>query len=99
MISQNAKLYATKMGKLTPAQAEFVDSVYAMCEEHYEDGGDVIVECYEPAQIVERFQTLADVREMCGMRAEQALNAREGTDEDHELEYYERAQKWIKSAN
>lgn len=76
----------TKIMEMTPAQREFVDRVYELCEKHYSDGGDTIVECYEPWEVIAQFKTLADVRDFCGLKVEQALNCREGTDQDPEVE-------------
>jgi hypothetical protein len=78
----------------TPEQIEFVDQVYAMCEKHYSDGGDTIVECYTPQEILEEFKTLDDAKERCGMAIEQALNARWGEDTDPEVERARRYDEW-----
>jgi hypothetical protein len=96
MKSKTLPLYK-KWLKTAPAdQVEFVDSVYAMCEEHYEAGGDGIVECWEPGEIVDAFKTLDDVRSMCGLTVEQALNARWGEDDDPELKTSENFKDWKK---
>jgi hypothetical protein len=75
-------------------QIAFVDAVYAMCEEHYGAGGDTIVECYTPEEILEEFETLDDVRRFCGLKVEQALNARWGEDDDPEVGRAERFDEW-----
>jgi hypothetical protein len=70
-----------------PAAAAWVDQVYALCEDHYTHGGDVIVECYAPADVLQKF-VMGDVkavREFCGMRLEAAADARWGEDGDPEL--------------
>jgi len=78
----------------TPVQVEFVDAVFAMCEEHYAAGGDTIVECYAPDEIIEEFISLDDVKRFCGLQVEQALNHRWGEDNDPEVKRSERFQEW-----
>lgn len=63
----------------------FVDAVYDLCEKKYDCGGDVVIECYEPREVLEHFKTLEDVRRHCGLVAEQACNCRWGEDSDPEL--------------
>lgn len=63
----------------------FVDEVFDLCERNYDAGGDVIVECYSPAMVLEEFKTLEDVRNCVGLWREQALDARWGDDTDPEL--------------
>jgi hypothetical protein len=78
----------------TPVQREFVDAVYAMCEEHYDAGGDTIVECFAPDEIIEEFTSLNDVKQYCGLQIEQALNTRWGEDDDPEVKRSERFKEW-----
>lgn len=73
-----------------PEQIAFVDDVFDMCEKNYENGGSMIVECYEPEKILKRFTSLQDVRGFIGLNVEQALNARSGEDDDPQLETYRR---------
>jgi hypothetical protein len=61
----------------TPAQIELVDAIFAKCEECYEDGGDTIVECFRPAEILEQFKSVKEAMDFCELKAEQALNTRE----------------------
>jgi hypothetical protein len=75
-------------------RVDFVDEVYAMCEEHYDAGGDTIVECYGPDDILAEFKTPADVRRFCGLHVEQALNARLGSDDDPELTTAQKFDEW-----
>lgn len=89
-----ADLYAEKLAKLTPEQQTFVRAVYAECEKHYSDGGDVIVECYEPADIVEEFSSMQDVVAFIGLKVEQELNARPGNDDDPQLDRMRRYEQW-----
>ena len=63
----------------------FVDSVYAFCEEHYSQGGDEIVECFTPTEILKEFDTLNDVKAFIRIRLDNALNCRYGSDDDPEL--------------
>ena len=79
-------MYKKWQSEATPEQIEFVDSVYALAEEHYEAGGDTIVEAMEPAEIVAEFKTLNDAKSYVGLRIEQELNARWGEDTDPQLE-------------
>jgi len=89
-------LYRDWLASATPEQIAFVDSVYKMCEDHYEDGGDIIVECFDPEEIVAEFTSLADVRSFIGLKVEQALNARWGEDTDPQLETMKRYEQWMK---
>jgi hypothetical protein len=67
-----------QMAVLTEAELVFADEVYALAESRYEDGGDRVVECWEPWSVVDRLKTLADVREYMGLikdREEDVRNA------------------------
>lgn len=86
--------YSTWLALATLAQREFVDAVYAMCEQHYGGGGDTVVECYSPNEILDEFTSLDDVKEYCGLKVEQALNYRWGEDNDPELKRHERFKEW-----
>ncbi len=87
MKSTTIELYrkSGKLDGLTEAQITFVDEVYAHCEQHYDAGGDVVVECYEPAEIIQTFQSLADVAQVVRVRISRELDARWGDDSDPEL--------------
>jgi hypothetical protein len=85
MQSATLRIFKKWLSTATPDQIAFVDSVYRQCENLYECGGDYIVECFEPCEIVTHFQTLNDVRESIKWRLEQALNYRLGSDDDSEL--------------
>ena len=69
---------------------EFVDSVYAFCEEHYDAGGDNVVECMEPSEVVDEFSNLDEVKAYIGIKIEQELNCRWGEDDDPQVSRYER---------
>jgi hypothetical protein len=79
----------------TPEQIAFVDSVFKLCEDNYSNGGDVVVECMTPGEIIAQFKSLDEVRTFCGLKLEQELNAREGADSDPVLERHRRfVQYW-----
>jgi hypothetical protein len=78
----------------TPPQIELVDAIFAECEEHYEDGGDTIVECYDPADILAQFKSVKEAKEFCGLKVEQSLNARWGEDSDPEVERMRKFDEW-----
>jgi hypothetical protein len=86
MKSKVLPIYKTWLASATPEQVEFVDQVYAICEEHYEHGGDRVVECWEPKNVLEYFEDIKEVQEFCGMALEQELNCRWGEDSDPEVE-------------
>lgn len=88
--SSTIRLYADKIASLTEDQVKFVDEVYAICERNYSAGGDRVVECFEPADVLADFKSLDDVKEYAGAKVEQALNCREGNDDDSELMTYDR---------
>ena len=83
MKSQTIKIYKKFIASATQDQIDFVDQVYATCEENYSQGGDTIVECFSPHEIIEQFKTIKAVQEYYQLRAEAATNARWG--EDNEL--------------
>lgn len=85
MKSGTLPIYKTWLATASDDDKSFVDSVYEMCERNYANGGDTVVECYEPQAILARFKTLNDARKLCGLIAEQATNCREGNDNDPEL--------------
>lgn len=85
MKSKVIELYTEWLAKATKEQIEFVDSVYHLAEQHYCHGGDNIVECLDPEDILKEFKNLNDVREYAGLKIEQELNARWGEDDDPEL--------------
>jgi len=40
-----------------------IDQINSYCYEHYEDGGDIVVECREDEEKLKRFETLEDLRQ------------------------------------
>lgn len=91
MKSKSLSLYHKDwLQKASPESIAFVDAVYELCERNYEVGGDAIVECFEPEDVIEMFTTLDDVKEHIGLRLESASNCRWGSDDDPELKALER---------
>lgn len=78
-------LYKDWQAQATPAQIKFVDDVFDLCERNYEAGGDTIVECYGPKDILAEFTSMYDVKRRIGLINEQAANARWGEDSDPEV--------------
>ena len=70
----------------TADQIKLVDAIYAACESRYEDGGDTIVEAFEPVRILAEFVSVEQAIEFCGMRAEQAENAAWSPDVDEDTQ-------------
>lgn len=94
MKSRTLSIFKTWLATAAVPQIAFVDAVYAMCEEHYDAGGDTIIECFSPAEILDEFNTLDDAKEYCGLKVEQALNARWGEDNDPEVKRHEQFEEW-----
>jgi len=40
-----------------------IEQINSYCYEHYEDGGDIVVECMEDEEKLKRFETLEDLRQ------------------------------------
>ena len=77
--------FAEWLEGITPERLIFVDRAFAVAEKNYTNGGDVIVECFGYVELEKSFETIADVQEFCGLKLEQALNARWGSDDDPQL--------------
>lgn len=92
--SYTAKLYAKQMAQLTPEQQSLVDEVYLECEKFYHAGGDNIVECFTPSEIVQDFDTIGQVRDWCKLIREKATNCRWGSDDDPQLDAMDRCDDW-----
>tara|TARA_R110000824_G_scaffold121893_3_gene278355 strand:- start:17506 stop:17820 length:315 start_codon:yes stop_codon:yes gene_type:complete len=73
-----------------------VDKVYLLCEKNYSGGGDQVIECMNPAEVLEELPTLKEVKEYCGIRVDAAMNARFGDHDDSELKYAENHKNWKK---
>lgn len=94
--SHNLKhCYKAWAAQACPTQVAFVDEAYALCEAHYGEGGDRIVECWTPQEIVKTFRGMEDIRKYLGLVTEQALNTRWGEDDDPQVDEYRKAQEWL----
>lgn len=82
MKSETLPVYKAWLSTATPKQIEFCDQVYAICEENYENGGDRVVECYDPKMVIKYFDNLEQVKAFCGLVKEQRDNARWGEDSE-----------------
>lgn len=82
MKSKVLAVYKKWLASATQEQIDFADQVYSLCEEQYESGGDRIVECWEPSNVVEFFKSIQQVQEFCGLVVEQRLNSRWGEDSE-----------------
>jgi hypothetical protein len=96
MKSETINLYKPWIATARKGQVTFVDEVYHLAEEHYNAGGDTIVECFSPEEILTEFTTFQQVRDFCGVKVEAELNAREGNDSDPEVKRYSNFQEWAK---
>lgn len=83
-------LYEKWQKVATAEQIKFVDAVFELCERNYDNGGDTIVECWEPSEILAEFSTLNDVKQFVGLQVENATNKRWGEDSDFELKVLRR---------
>ena len=71
--------------RIGPERLAFVDKVYLLAQKHYTAGGDIIIETFTPREVEASFKTIADMQEYCDLKAQQALNARLGCDDDPQL--------------
>ena len=94
MKSRVLSIYPEWLSVATQEQVTFVDSIYAECEKHYSNGGDLIVECYSPQEILAQFKSIQDAKEYCGLKVEQELNARWGEDGDPQVKRAKRFGEW-----
>lgn len=94
MKSTTLKAYDQWLDSADPEDAALVDAVYYACEQHYDAGGDTVVECFDPDDILAEFETVDDAREYCGIKVEQALNSRWGSDDDPELDTHRKFKEW-----
>lgn len=85
MNSQSIKDYPEFIQSATEEQIRLVDEIFKLCEDHYDNGGDTVVECYSPENILQQFESIDDVKIFCNLKIEQATNARWGEDDDPEL--------------
>lgn len=84
-MNESTRDYMRRELNATEEQIRFVEQVKELCMKHYCCGGDYIIECYSPKDILKEFKTIADVQEAVGLRIEQELNSRWGSDDDIQL--------------
>lgn len=99
MKSRTLNLYKDWLKTATPAQIKLVDAIYSECELNYERGGDVIVECFTPEEVLKEFKSKKEVKRYCGVRVENALNYRQGNDDDPELQTAKAFKQWQKDTD
>ena len=92
--SNTLKFYSAWVERASQSEFDFVDMVYEECERHYSAGGDMVVECLSPTNILEEFTSLSGVKEYCGLLVDRALDCRWGEDCDLELLRKENYDKW-----
>lgn len=94
MKSKTLPIYKHWLATAKAKQIAFVDEVFAMCEANYAAGGDTVVECMSPQDILDEFKSLRDVKKYCGLIVEQATNCRWGEDTDPEIERLRAFEDW-----
>ena len=88
--SQTINLYWRWTETASEEDIGFVDAIYDEAEEHYDEGGDTIVECFTPVEVLETFKGKPiSVRAFCQGHLEKALNARWGEDDDPQAVAYQ----------
>lgn len=65
MKSQMMKWYlqsprSKALGGLTAEQMELCDSIYKLAEDRYETGYDILIECFEPGELIAQFKTIEE---------------------------------------
>lgn len=85
-VSRPPSLRNTKHCKnMTDEQKTLVEDIKRVCLANYEQGGDEVIECYTDEEIIRDFKSVADAKDYCGLRVENATNHRWGEDSDPEL--------------
>ena len=87
-------VYSKWVATASETQVDLVDAIYKTCEDNYENGGDTIVECYTPDEILAEFSSVDDAKAFCGLMTEAESNHRWGEDSDEELRRAERFGDW-----
>ena len=95
MRSKTLPLYREWLAKATPAAVRHVDTIYYECEQRYEQGGHLVVETYEPAELVAL--SLEEVKLQVLRWHEQATNCRWGEATDPELTALAQCRQWVRS--
>ena len=95
MKSGTLGIYNKWLATATPEQVAFVDAIYHEAEENYSRGGDEIVECYDPEEVLAYFKNLK-VKKFCKAVVERGLEYRNGDDTDSEwLRYLDFKKNWV----
>jgi len=68
-----------------PEAVALVDEIYAAAEEHYNQGGDQIVECFTPDEVLSTFRSVEEAKEHCNILTDRAKDQRWGEDSDPQL--------------
>lgn len=85
MKSNVLSLYTSWVETASPEDLKKADDFYFICEQNYEAGGDAIVECYSPEDLLREFKTIMDLRIAVERHNEQGTNCRWGEDTDPEV--------------
>lgn len=96
MKSKILPIYKNWLAMATKEQIETVDAIYSECEKNYSAGGDQVVECLNPEEVLNWLKTVEGARKYCGLKVEQASNARWGEDSDPELSTLKKFGSWKK---
>lgn len=89
MKSESIFAYKRWITAATDEQLDLVDRIYQDCEKRYDQGGDAVVECMTPDDILKAFGSVEEARTYCQLKAEQATNCRWGDADDPELKAVE----------
>ena len=96
MQSGTLGLYDEWLATANEGQIAYVDAIYHEAEENYSRGGDEIVECYDPEEVLESFKNVGAVKKFCKAIVERALEYRNGDDTDSEwLRYLDFKKNWV----
>ena len=69
----------------TAEQYNLVDEIITFCLKNYDNGGDIIIECWEFEEILQNFNTLEDAKTFIGIQLDREKDCRWGEDNDPEL--------------
>ena len=90
MKSSTLPIYKSWLETANKHDIAIVDDIYYECEQHYNVGGDIVVETMSPDEVLLEFtpdtetwgDVLKKVRGFCNCHTEQANNCRWGEDSD-----------------
>lgn len=91
--SNTLRNYKSWIEQATPRQFQLVDAIYLDCEKHYEAGGDIIVETFEPAEVLQ-FKSVKDAKEFIGLHISKELDTRWGEDSDPQVARSKEFDEW-----